>query len=248
MAQVATCTCCTAYGRTLRMTCFSIRARRLAWVDALYNQPEAAIHAPTRGRELLCSTMSGGVHALLDPVAKCLRGVHDTMANDSGSAAFSTKHSTEQPQLFAAALTAALSASSTTFESGASLEAGANGSRGSKIIADATAAQTARLLPSRSRSDIYYRRELLTRSLDGRRIDLLTITGTNEMLSSTEEGLPTPLLPEGCAPLARPRATAHEIPHMSHRPRATAHDSPHTSPLQLHNPAEERACAFTPHL
>lgn len=51
---------------------------------------------------------------------------------------------------------------------------------------------------------IYYHRELLTRSLDGRRIDLLTISGTNGMLDHTDEEL-APL-----ADAALPRATSEE--------------------------------------
>ena len=53
---------------------------------------------------------------------------------------------------------------------------------------------------------IYYHRELLIRSLDGRRIDLLTISGTNGLLERYEEGLGgfgAGLLPEGGE---RPRA------------------------------------------
>ena len=51
---------------------------------------------------------------------------------------------------------------------------------------------------------VYYHRELLTRSLDGRRIDLLTISGTNGMLDHTDEEL-APL-----ADAALPRATSEE--------------------------------------
>ena len=57
---------------------------------------------------------------------------------------------------------------------------------------------------------VYYHRELLTRSLEGRRVDLLTISGVNGMLESTEEmppcqeGAPSHcLFPEGGA---RPRS------------------------------------------
>lgn len=42
---------------------------------------------------------------------------------------------------------------------------------------------------------IYFRRELLTKSIEGRRVDLLTITGVNDMLSINEEGIPG-LFPE----------------------------------------------------
>ena len=50
---------------------------------------------------------------------------------------------------------------------------------------------------------IYYRRELLTNSLEGRRIDLLTISGTKGQLDAREGPLPSPLLPES-GPQQRP--------------------------------------------
>ena len=65
-------------------------------------------------------------------------------------------------------------------------------------LATAAAHRVASWLPIElSGSSIYYRRELLTRSIEGRRVDLLTITGTNQQLGSLEPSLPSPLLPEG---------------------------------------------------
>ena len=66
-------------------------------------------------------------------------------------------------------------------------------------IADAAASSAAAMLPAeRAESDapgVYYRRELLTRSLEGRRIDLITISGSDSQESKCEAALPPPLLP-----------------------------------------------------
>ena len=70
-------------------------------------------------------------------------------------------------------------------------------------LAVAAARQAASLLPGLRPEGVYYHRELLTRSLEGRRIDLITISGTNQMERSTEPRLPLPLLPEGAE---RPRS------------------------------------------
>ena len=53
----------------------------------------------------------------------------------------------------------------------------------------ALAATAAPALPP-DRHAIYYHRELLTRSLEGRRIDLLTISGTNGLLDEYEATVP----------------------------------------------------------
>ena len=52
-------------------------------------------------------------------------------------------------------------------------------------------------LPSRRPPSVYYHRELLTRSLEGRRLDLITITAAADQLDEREPPLPEGLLPEG---------------------------------------------------
>lgn len=42
------------------------------------------------------------------------------------------------------------------------------------------------MAPNERPDGIYYHRELLTRSLEGRRVDLITISATNGMLEATE--------------------------------------------------------------
>ena len=67
-------------------------------------------------------------------------------------------------------------------------------------LARAAAAQAAAMAPTADGlrpAGVYYQRELLCRSLEGRRVDLLTVTGTNGMLTACEPPLPPPLLPEG---------------------------------------------------
>lgn len=55
---------------------------------------------------------------------------------------------------------------------------------------------TACLLEQFRPSSIYYHRELLMRSVQGRRVDLITISGTNRMLDALEEPIPG-CMPEG---------------------------------------------------
>ncbi|KOO21434.1 zinc carboxypeptidase family protein [Chrysochromulina tobinii] len=65
-------------------------------------------------------------------------------------------------------------------------------------IAVAAVQAAASVAPPYRPGGVYYHRELLTRSLEGRRIDLITLSGTNGMLGRTEEPLrQTGLMPEG---------------------------------------------------
>ena len=77
------------------------------------------------------------------------------------------------------------------------LKATAAYERVSAELAKAAAQTAASLLPTEAPSNVYYRRELLARSIEGRRIDLLTITGTGGASEEHEEPLPPPLMPEG---------------------------------------------------
>ena len=63
-------------------------------------------------------------------------------------------------------------------------------------IAAAAAAGAGWMGPTTRPTGVYYHRELLARSTQGRRIDLLTISGTNSMGWKREERLAPPLLPE----------------------------------------------------
>ena len=65
-------------------------------------------------------------------------------------------------------------------------------------IAVAAVQAAASVAPPYRPGGVYYHRELLTRSLEGRRIDLITLSGSNGMLGRTEEPLrQTGLMPEG---------------------------------------------------
>jgi len=59
-----------------------------------------------------------------------------------------------------------------------------------QLIRAAAANEAMSALPKRRPTDVYYVRELLTISLDGRRVELLTVSGTNGMLSELEPPLP----------------------------------------------------------
>ena len=56
--------------------------------------------------------------------------------------------------------------------------------------AEAAVALAAAAAPTTIEGEVYYHRELLTRSIDGRRIDLVTISGEKGMLPHTEAPLP----------------------------------------------------------
>ena len=65
------------------------------------------------------------------------------------------------------------------------------------LHATAAATAAAAAAPSTRPVGVYYHRELLARSLGGRRIDLITISGTNRMTEETEEPLGEGTMPEG---------------------------------------------------
>ena len=65
-------------------------------------------------------------------------------------------------------------------------------------LACAAVAAAAAYVPAKKPSSIYYHRELLCRSLEGRRVDLLTISGVNGMLAEVEKPIGgRGVLPEG---------------------------------------------------
>ena len=75
-------------------------------------------------------------------------------------------------------------------------------------IASAAVVHAAAATPARKPSGVYYHRELLCRSLDGRRIDLITLSGMNGIKSEREPPLDVEgLMPEGGP---RPRAFANK--------------------------------------
>ena len=80
----------------------------------------------------------------------------------------------------------------------AALEAntGTRNWRAAAELAEAAAEGAAECLPPRRPVGIYYRRELLTYSVEGRRIDLITISGASGV-GSPEAPLDAPLLPDG---------------------------------------------------
>ena len=82
-----------------------------------------------------------------------------------------------------------------------SVKLAAEHERTNQELASAAAASATALLPSSTPKNIYYKRELLARSLEGRRIDLITITSHEGKAAdgSCEEALPPPLMPEGGA-------------------------------------------------
>ena len=82
-----------------------------------------------------------------------------------------------------------------------SVKLAAEHERTNQELATAAATSAAALLPTSTPKGVYYKRELLARSLEGRRIDLITITsvGGKAADGSCEERLPPPLMPEGGA-------------------------------------------------
>ena len=142
---------------------------RLAWLDQLFALPVAHVNPPTDAQaaaEKKSSTPTGG----------------------GGRKAATNNVDTSNSSAAASALKAALSA--------ASLHPSAAPSRTDVELANAAVsfASKAEPYPAQSgilpdRKSIYYHRELLTRSLDGRRVDLITISSTDRMLSSREPPL-----------------------------------------------------------
>lgn len=102
--------------------------------------------------------------------------------------------------------------------------------------------------PSASSSSIYYHRTLLVHSLEGRRIDLLTISSTKGLLKGEyEEALPD-LYP---CPTERSKRTAdikkafpHEVPSVA--ATAASSSSPSSSLASSSNSPEPRAELFSP--
>ena len=175
---------------------------RLAWADALFRQPTARL-APEDAPSGWAAAVD--LHSSPGPDASVVQATAGTTDGAAAPPPVSAEQMREyrKARLVEAAKRAALAASVSfhAAEHPADAAAAKEAVHHHMGIAEAAAALTAGLLPAERSDDssrgIYYRRELLTRSLQGRRIDLLTITGSSGQLSALEPPLPPPLLPEG---------------------------------------------------
>lgn len=195
---------------------------RLAWTDALFRQPSASLSPspPPAGWVKAVELLTAAAAISEQQKAPEAGSSALSAAAPAGTSTIPAPVSAEQMRQFryaklvTAAKQAALAASVAMCEAGGGCEiaiserpADAAAARAvghhHAAIADAAASSAAAMLPAeRADSDapggaIYYRRELLTRSLEGRRIDLITISGSDSQMSTVEAALPPPLLPEG---------------------------------------------------
>lgn len=154
---------------------------RMAWLDSLFDQPPAEV--------------AFGRAATAAATAAAAFGTSDASAHAREAAGLPPRPGAEHR---AAAQRAALEAS-------ADLGLKARSWRLHAELAEAAAEGAAEVLPARRPLGIYYRRELLTYSVEGRRIDLLTISGHSGVVRATEPELGAPLLPESGASPGRPR-------------------------------------------
>ena len=148
---------------------------RLAWLDVLFGVPRAEV--------------AFGRAAAAAAQAATALGAADASAKAREAAGLPERPGGENR---AAAQLAALEAS-------ADLGQRARSWRLHAELADSSAEGTGELLPSRRPAGVYYHRELLTYSAEGRRVDLITISGHNGIVGATEAPLGEPLLPDGGA-------------------------------------------------
>ena len=182
---------------------------RLAWTDGIFRQPAAALARGTPPSEdyqaaLERLTRAAAAASIADGGEGGARGGGGGGGTASREAqAPPTPVSDEQiasfrrQRLVDACTKVALEAGIGLDGSGGTDDGTDEATRMALQLGAASARRAASLLPGEKPDNVYYRRELLTRSLEGRRIDLLTLTGTDGQQSSTEPSLPAPLLPEG---------------------------------------------------
>ena len=187
----------------------------LAWADALFRQPTAKLAPAAPEAATSWARAVEFVEATAEAAEKAEAAASAPSATESSRASSSPGApppvSADQMRAFRAkrlaqaARAAALQASVSLeeHEQPADAAAAASAAHHHVAIADAAAQHAAALLPSEKvdagsggPSSIYYRRELLTHSLEGRRIDLITVTSSDGQLSALEPPLPAPLLPE----------------------------------------------------
>jgi hypothetical protein len=188
---------------------------RLAWLDALFGCAPAPVTTPLamhgqadRGAQVetssddaraaalaLLAGVGGGAVAAPGATRRPASSVdHATPIFESVAA--SLKEHERRPSKPSSAPEAAASAHAAALKAAAGAPDAAASPALHELAAAAVASASA-VTPARRPAGVYYHRELLTRSLEGRRIDLVTVSGTNGILAEREEALGDALMPEG---------------------------------------------------